>query len=67
LDQLFLKFFVARDDCRPLILLLRENFWEGSLGKKNLLAFANALAISLLPWLQSFVGGRSRWRRAGSH
>jgi hypothetical protein len=35
--------------------------------KKNLLAFANALAISLLPWLQSFVDGRSRWRRAGSH
>jgi hypothetical protein len=35
---------VARDDCRPLILSLRENFREGSLGKKNLLAFANELA-----------------------
>jgi hypothetical protein len=60
---------VARvDDCRPLILSLRENFREGSLGKKkNLLAFANALTISLLPWLQSFVSGRSRWRRAGYH
>jgi hypothetical protein len=25
-----------------------------------LLAFADALATSFLPWLQSFVGGRSR-------
>jgi phage shock protein PspC (stress-responsive transcriptional regulator) len=37
---------VARDDCRPLILSLRENFREGSLGKKNLLAFANAFKFA---------------------